>query len=100
MIRKSKKLVEYKTIFIAIFIVGLAAALIYLINKNPKEPITLEIEDRCGQAPGNLVTHTVTDEHQCSQRCRAQCISQDYELDSFSFAKTPGPCYSCSCDCK
>jgi len=61
----------------------------------------IEIEDKCGMWAGQL-QHTVSNEGECTSKCRAECIQRKSEFFNYTYTEGNADliCNQCYCVCK
>lgn len=64
-----------------------------------KEVKLISLQDRCSVMFENLL-HTIKDESNCENYCRAECITRKMEFYKTEFYLKENSCNICNCYCK
>ncbi len=94
--RKVKNRILLQNLLIVICLVAIA---VYLYIKLRPEHIVLQAVDECGPMSGNMISHTINDEGECANACRATCLSYEYDFRDSEFTMKGLECNECTCTC-
>jgi len=101
--RKVKSFKKTKNLIILgliISVVAVAVTLFFILApKIGSEPISFDIEDKCGPFMGSVL-HPLQDQGMCEVRCRGQCESLERTIDHVEFTNREPNCHLCKCYCK